>query len=74
MRSNPRVRCHDCDFAWYGATAAHGLRVMGSCPRCAGDLDFLTQDDSPAAPSPVPERLAGVSPAAVLGTPTSWAR
>jgi hypothetical protein len=73
MRSNPRVRCRDCDFAWYGATAAHGLRVVGSCTRCDGDLDFLTQDEVPAA-APVTERLAGLSPAAVLGTPTSWAR
>jgi len=73
MRSNPRVRCRDCDFAWYGATAAHGLRLVGSCTRCDGELDFLAQDEVPPA-APVTERLAGLSPAAVLGTPTSWAR
>jgi hypothetical protein len=73
MSPHPRVRCRDCDFAWYGATAAHGLRVVGSCPRCTGDLDFLTEDEAPSA-SPVSERLAGLSPAAVLGKPMSWAR
>jgi hypothetical protein len=74
MCSNPRVRCHDCDFAWYGATAAHGLRVVGNCTRCGGELDFLIEDDPAATPSPVSERLTGMSPAAVLGTPMSWAR
>jgi hypothetical protein len=73
MSPQPRVRCRDCDFAWYGATAAHGLRLVGSCPRCVGELDFLTHDEAPAA-APVSERLAGLSPAAVLGTPMSWAR
>jgi hypothetical protein len=70
MRPSPRVRCEDCDFAWYGATAAHGLRVVGSCPRCGGHLAFLADDDLPAPE--VTERLAGVTPASVLGTPTSW--
>jgi hypothetical protein len=73
MPSAPRVRCRDCDFAWYGATAAHGLRVMGGCTRCGGELDFFT-DDEPTTALPVTERLAGVSPAAVLGLPTSWSR
>jgi hypothetical protein len=71
MRPSPRVRCEACDFAWFGATAAHGLRVVGSCPRCGGTLEFLVDADL-AAPE-VTQRLAGLSPAAVLGTPTSWA-
>jgi hypothetical protein len=74
MRSTPRVRCHDCDFAWYGATAAHGLHVVGSCTRCGGELDFLTQEEPTVPAPPVPARLAAMSPASVLGTPTSWAR
>ena len=73
MRSTPRVRCTDCEFAWYGATAADGLRVVGACTRCGGHLEF--RDDAEALAEPASnERLAGVSPAAVLGTPTSWAR
>lgn len=73
MRSSPRVRCTDCEFAWYGPTAAHGLRVVGSCTRCGGELDYLIDDEPEAAPA-VSERLAGMSPAAVMGTPVSWAR
>ena len=73
MRSSPKVRCHDCEFAWYGATAAHGLRVLGSCTRCGGELDFLGDDEAQAAPA-ISDRLAGLAPAAVLGTPVSWAR
>jgi hypothetical protein len=73
MRSTPRVRCADCEFAWYGATAADGLRVVGACTRCGGHLEFRDEAE-PAAGPPAGERLEGVSPAAVLGTPTSWAR
>jgi hypothetical protein len=72
MRSDPRVRCRDCEFAWYGATAAHGLRLVGSCPRCSGELEFLVVDDEPVAAAS--EHLTGVSPAAVLGTPLGWDR
>jgi hypothetical protein len=36
-----RVRCDGCDFAWYGADSAHGLSVIGRCPRCGAGLRFL---------------------------------
>ena len=71
MRPVPRVQCEHCSFAWYGASAADGLRVVGTCPHCGGALTFL----EPEAPTPsfaVAERLAGVMPAAVLGPPMSW--
>jgi hypothetical protein len=75
MPPSPRVRCGSCAFEWFGATAAHGLRIVGSCPKCGGELEFLAHDDEPAAlAAPVPERLRALHPAAVLGTPTSWAR
>lgn len=77
-----RVSCGDCLFAWYGATAAHGLSVLGHCPRCGGQLHF--HDEPAVVPDPVARRpitgarrehaLAGVEPAQVLGTPLSWAR
>jgi hypothetical protein len=73
---SPRVRCHECRFEWFGPTSSHGLRIVGACPRCGGGLDFLEADGEPAAaagPGPVERALATVSPAAVLGTPTSWA-
>ena len=72
MRLSPRVRCESCDFAWYGATAAHGLSVVGTCPRCGGSLHFLAESDA-GAPE-VTEHLEGVDPASVLGNPTTWAR
>lgn len=73
MPPSPRVRCGACAFAWYGATAEHGLRIVGSCPRCGGELDFLVSGGEVAA-EPAPEALRALHPAAVLGRPTSWAR
>lgn len=73
MSRSPLVRCDDCEFAWYGASAADGLKILGECPRCAGELVFLTDADPGAVPA-VPDRLRRVAPAAVMGTPTSWAR
>lgn len=73
MRPSPLVRCDGCEFAWYGASAADGLHILGACPRCGGPLVFLDHTGSSAVPA-VPERLRTVAPAAVMGTPTSWAR
>lgn len=69
MGPRPRVRCDDCSFEWFGATAAHGLRIVGACPRCRGRLEFLVAGDEPPPPA-----ADARDPAAVLGTPTSWAR
>jgi hypothetical protein len=71
MRPAPRVQCDHCSFAWYGASAADGLRVVGACPRCGGELIFLGSEPSSSAFA-VAERLAGVMPAAVLGLPMTW--
>lgn len=73
MRPVPRVRCDDCRFEWYGASAADGLRVVRSCPRCDGHLEFLAEDQ-PHAAFALTEREARLAPAAVLGMPTSWSR
>lgn len=72
MRPSPRVRCGGCAFEWFGATAAHGLRIVGSCPRCGSGLDFLVEAEDEPAP-PLLDRLREIHPAAVLGTPTRWA-
>lgn len=82
MDPAPRVRCRACDFAWYGETAADGLRIVGACTKCGGELAFADADaDADAAAEAAEpskrreaEVLAGVSPAAVLGMPTTWAR
>ncbi len=65
MSRSPRVRCGDCAFEWYSATSAHGLRIVGTCPRCGGALDFLVgpEDETPEAS---PDRRA---PQTVLGLP-----
>jgi hypothetical protein len=72
MRPAPRVQCDDCRFAWYGASASDGLRVVGTCPKCGGGLSFLATD-APTSAFAISDRLAAVSPAAVLGLPTTWA-
>ena len=72
MRPSPRVICGECHFAWYGPTAAHGLRLMGSCPRCDGELEFLTEEEPTAVPA-AGDELVRVAPASILGLPTSWA-
>jgi hypothetical protein len=76
MPPSPRVRCDGCTFEWYGRITAHGLRIMGTCPRCGGPLDFLIEDVEEEY-VPVPdfvghELTEPVSPAQVLGLPTRW--
>jgi len=72
MSRSPRVRCGGCAFEWFGPTSAHGLRIVGACPRCGGALDFLVPDDgldvSGHLTSPPTEELRR-APAMVLGTP-----
>ena len=59
------VTCTECGFEWFGPTAAHGLRMVGSCTRCRGKLRF---DDEPALPEIV-EPAANMPAHLVLGTP-----
>ncbi len=68
--TQPLVSCSGCGFAWYGRTAAHGLSVIGHCPRCRGALRF---HDHTAALERGETGAADVPPWRVLGTPTSWA-
>jgi len=75
MAPDPRVRCGACSFAWFGATAAHGLRIVGGCPRCGGELEFLGDEERDEADVARADRVASAaSPASVLGTPLSWDR
>jgi hypothetical protein len=67
------VCCDDCRFAWYGASAADGLRVLNACPHCGGHLSFRDDAESDSSFA-VTESLKSVAPAAVLGTPFGWAR
>jgi rRNA maturation endonuclease Nob1 len=61
----PLVRCLACDRGWHSATLAAGLRSVGCCPRCGGELAFTpgaaTTDDAPkAAPALPPHLVLGV--------------
>ena len=72
----PLVWCDDCGFEWHGRISAEGLRVIGSCPRCQGHLEF--RDDS-SSTAPATEKPGGgeqeeLQPWQVLGTPSTWAR
>ena len=72
MRPAPRVRCGSCHYAWYGQTTAHGLRLLGECPRCGGVLEFLAPEEPVDARAEMAEELRDASPASVLGLPTGW--
>lgn len=70
MSDDFAVRCTGCEFTWNTPAMAEGLRVLGSCPKCKGELEF--RDAAPAAPAGVaPPRDADVSaaPHMVLGIP-----
>ena len=68
MSSNPAVSCAGCGFAWNSAAMAEGLRILGSCPKCGGELRFA------AEPTEDPRVTRGdsageVAPHLVLGIP-----
>ena len=72
MERTPAVSCSGCGFTWNSDAMAEGLRLLGSCPKCAGALLFRA--DAAAAPAsrragaePASER--GVAPHLVLGIP-----
>ena len=65
--TRPAATCTACGFAWRSAAMAEGLRLLGSCPRCGGELEFAT-DGAPAPASQEPE-VADVDPSRVLGVP-----
>jgi hypothetical protein len=64
-REKARVTCTECGFEWFGATAAHALRTVGSCARCRGELRF---NEEPALP-PIREPVADTPAHLVLGNP-----
>lgn len=61
------VSCSACSRTWHSRTMAEGLRAIGNCPRCGGELVWAEGD----APAPAPEAAVGVdqAPHLVLGRP-----
>jgi len=64
----PAVTCRDCDRTWNSASLADGLRLLGSCPRCGGELSFRDDVEPPEQSTPA-EGGAEVAPHLVLGIP-----
>jgi len=59
------VTCTECGFEWFGPTAAHALRLVGSCTRCHGQLRF---NDEPPLPE-ISDESADTPAHLVLGAP-----
>lgn len=63
------VRCTDCGFRWNSAAMAEGLRLLGSCPKCKGELEFRA-DAAAHTPERAPADAAtAAAPHMVLGIP-----
>ena len=75
MTPAPAVRCSSCQFAWNSATMAEGLRLLGSCPKCGGELEFRGGEaaaerfDRTDTPAPAAAAKADKAPHLVLGIP-----
>jgi hypothetical protein len=63
----PAVRCSACQFAWNSQAMAEGLRLLGSCPKCGGELEFA--DSRPAHESSETPIMDVRAPHLVLGVP-----
>jgi hypothetical protein len=62
------VRCKACGFRWNSAAMADGLRILGVCPKCKGELEFGAGTAGPAAP-PLETGVTAEAPHLVLGIP-----
>lgn len=67
VASVPVARCTDCRFEWHSHAMADGLRLLGSCPKCGGELVFAA--DRPAPERHDAPRLDRRAPHLVLGVP-----
>jgi hypothetical protein len=67
MDKAPAVTCSGCGFGWNSAAMAEGLRLLGSCPKCDGELVFNTAPEPPAAEHTAP--APAEAPHLVLGIP-----
>lgn len=70
MSDDFAVRCRGCGFTWNTPAMAEGLRVLGACPKCKGELEFRAAPEEPA-PASVPDATAvpSAAPHMVLGIP-----
>jgi hypothetical protein len=57
------VTCQGCEFVWYSQAMVEGLRLLGSCPRCGGELAFHAKGAAaiePVVTDTAPERVLGI--------------
>jgi hypothetical protein len=66
MSADFAVRCTGCEFTWNTPAMADGLRVLGSCPKCKGELEF--RDSAEVTLAALPSDAAA-APHMVLGIP-----
>jgi hypothetical protein len=69
MSDDFAVRCTGCSFTWHTAAMVEGLRVLGSCPKCRGELEFRDAAPAPAVAADVAAADAAAAPHLVLGIP-----
>lgn len=66
----PAVTCTGCQRSWNSASMAEGLRLLGACPRCSGELTFAEDSsDGSAMGRLAPETAVAMAPHLVLGIP-----
>jgi hypothetical protein len=63
----PAVRCLACAFEWHSPLMADGLRLLGSCAKCGGELEFA--DAPPAEDTAAAPAADARAPHLVLGVP-----
>jgi len=70
MEQTPAVSCTSCQRTWNSASMAEGLRLLGMCPRCGGELSFAgEQAEGVASGRSENQSGAQVAPHLVLGIP-----
>ena len=69
MSPTPAVRCSSCGFSWNSSAMAEGLRLLGSCPKCSGELNFRDDTRSREVRRFDPVTATGRAPHLVLGIP-----
>ena len=70
MSDDFAVRCTGCQFTWNTPAMAEGLRVLGACPKCKGELEYGTRGTAaPAAEARDAVGAGSAAPHLVLGIP-----
>jgi hypothetical protein len=69
MSDDFAARCKGCGFTWNTPAMAEGLRVLGSCPKCKGELEFGARGGQAPGPAVNTAPAADDAPHLVLGIP-----